>query len=173
MEASSDYHFLQTHSALGLHGTSLPTSTDLKSLDVEGDQDDVAPKPLRTRRAQKQKAVESDDEVQEVPPVPIGKTTRHSTKPLPSEQQPAVLPEPVMHALPHSRERTPKKPLSKAQGHRVHFGRTEHASSYKAVDGYEPKEDKSKRATDTGIAFWEIFLIVAKMCLSVSTFSGY
>ncbi|KAK0483422.1 hypothetical protein IW261DRAFT_948183 [Armillaria novae-zelandiae] len=144
VDASSDYHLLQTPSALGLHGISPPTSTDLKSLDVGGDQDDVAPKPPKTRRAQNHKAVESDDEVQDIPLVSVGKTTPHS-KPQPLERQPA---ERLILTRPQSREHSPKKPFSKAQGHRVHFGREEHSSSYKAADGSEPKEEKSKRDTD-------------------------
>ncbi|KAK0210552.1 hypothetical protein DFS33DRAFT_1294001 [Desarmillaria ectypa] len=150
VEASSDYHFLQTPSASALHGTSLPTSADdLKSLDVESDQDDVAPKPPRTRRAQKQKAVESDDEIQEIPLIPIAKTMRHSTKPQSSEQQPTVPTERVTRALPHSREHTPEKLLPTVQGHRVHSGRTEHTSLNKAVDVSESEEEKSKRAIKT------------------------
>ncbi|KAK0228342.1 hypothetical protein IW262DRAFT_1455585 [Armillaria fumosa] len=148
VEASSDNHLLQTPSALEPHDISLPTSTDLKSIDAGGGHDDAALKPPRTRRAQNHKVVESDDEVQEIPPGSTDKTMRHS-KPQPSEQQPAVPAERVIRTLPQSREHSPKKPLSKAQGHRVHFGCEEHSSSYKAVDGSEPKEEKSKRATDT------------------------
>ncbi|KAK0197310.1 hypothetical protein F5146DRAFT_1014979 [Armillaria mellea] len=148
VEASSDYHLLQTPSALGFHGISLPTPTDMKSLDLGGDQDDIEPKPPRARRAQNHKAVESDDEVQEILPVSVGKTTRHSTKPQPSEQQPSVPAERIIRTFPQSPEHAPKKPLSKAQGHRVHFRRTEHTSPYKAVDGSEFNEEKSKPIKD-------------------------
>ncbi|KAK0459522.1 uncharacterized protein EV420DRAFT_1763236 [Desarmillaria tabescens] len=147
VEASSDYHFLQTPSVSALHGTLPASADDLKSIAVGGDQDDAAPKPPKTRRAQKQKAVESDDEIHEIPPIPVAKAMRHSTKPRSSEQHPPVPAERVTRALPQSREHTPNKSFPTAQVHRVHFGRTEHTSPNKAIDVSEPEEDKSKRAT--------------------------